>query len=119
VALTKWLAKEELWKILGGADLFVLPSLREGMPNVMLEALGVDLPCIGSNIPGIQEILHHESLMFDPIDVNALAQKIIRFFSERDFAVLISQLCLERKQKFSFDWKAKVFEMITKRSSGV
>jgi glycosyltransferase involved in cell wall biosynthesis len=109
-----WFEKEGLWRIFRAADLFVLPSKREGMPNVLLEALGVGLQSIGSNISGIRDILHHEILMFDPFDEKTLAQKIIRFFSEKDFSVLISQLCVERKQKFLFDWKAKAFEMITR-----
>ena len=47
VIFTGWLEKEELWKIFRAADLFVLPSKSEGMPNAMLEALGFDLPCFG------------------------------------------------------------------------
>jgi len=114
-----WVGKEELWKFLSAADLFVLPSVKEGMPNVLLEALGVDLSCVGSNIPGIRDILYHEILMFDPFDKEALIQKLERFFSEGDFSKKIFQLCLERKKNFVFDWKAKAFEMITKSSRRV
>jgi glycosyltransferase involved in cell wall biosynthesis len=119
VMITGWVGKEELWRILAAADLFVLPSTKEGMPNVILESLGVDLPCIGSNIPGIRDILHYEILMFDLFNGEALTQKIGRFFSEGGFSGDVLQLCLERKQKFLFDWKGKAFGMITKRSSGV
>ena len=54
VIFTGWLEKEELWKIYLASDLFVLPSLSEGMPNALLEALGVGLPCLGSRIPGLR-----------------------------------------------------------------
>ena len=33
---------------LSASDLFVLPSLSEGMPNALLEALGLNLACMGS-----------------------------------------------------------------------
>jgi glycosyltransferase involved in cell wall biosynthesis len=119
VTFAGWYEKRELWKVLSTADLFILPSRKEGMPNILLEALGVDLSCFGSNVPGIRDILQHEILMFDPFDEETLARKIDLFFSEKEFSNQVLQLCLESKQKFSFDWKEKAFEMITKRSFGV
>jgi glycosyltransferase involved in cell wall biosynthesis len=82
VVFTGWLNKKELWKVFRAADLFVLSSLNEGMPNAMLEALGFDLPCIGSRIPGIIDILQHEELMFDPLDEEAIVNKVRRVFSD-------------------------------------
>jgi len=119
VTFAGWYEKGELWKVLSTADLFILPSRKEGMPNVLLEALGFDLPCFGSNVPGIRDILKHHILMFDPLDEETLARKITLFFSEKEFSTHVLQLCLERKQKFLFDWKAKAFEMITKIPSSV
>jgi glycosyltransferase involved in cell wall biosynthesis len=39
------------------ADVFVLPSLSEGMPNVVLEAMSSGLPCISTRVSGIQELV--------------------------------------------------------------
>jgi glycosyltransferase involved in cell wall biosynthesis len=57
------------------ADLFVLPSRTEGLPRAMLEAMARGLPCIGSSIGGIPELLPEEALV-PPGDVSALAAKI-------------------------------------------
>ncbi len=113
VIFTGWLEKEELWKVYPASDLFILPSLSEGMPNALLEALGVGLACIGSNIPGIKDILHYEDLMFDPLEEESLLQKIQGFFSDRQFFDKVKILCQERKAVFVFDWEQRVFEMIT------
>lgn len=113
VIFTGWLEKEELWKIYLASDLFVMPSTREGMPNALLEALGFDLPCLGSRIPGIIDILEYDELMFDPLDEQALAGKIEKFFSDDQHSKDIIQLCRERKKAFVFDWKEKVFQMVT------
>jgi glycosyltransferase involved in cell wall biosynthesis len=112
VIFTGWLEKEDLWKIYPASDLFILPSLSEGMPNALLEALGVGLACMGSNIPGIKDILHYEDLMFDPLEEESLLQKIQGFFSDRQFSDKVKRLCQERKDVFVFDWKEKAFEMI-------
>jgi glycosyltransferase involved in cell wall biosynthesis len=112
VVFTGWVQKEELWRIDSAADLFILPSTSEGMPNALLEALGCDTPCLGSNIPGIRDILHYEELMFDPYDEEGLVQKVVRFFADGVYARRISTLCREQKGKLSFDWKEQVVERV-------
>jgi len=113
VIFTGWLEKEELWKIYLASDLFVLPSLSEGMPNAMLEALGAGLPCMGSDIPGIRDILQHGELLFDPGDEKDLTVRVQRFFLERSLFEKVRRLCQERKEVLEFNWKDRMFEMAT------
>ena len=113
VIFTGWVEKEELWKIFYGADLFILPSKSEGMPNVLLEALGCDVPCMGSNIPGIRDILIYDDLMFDPLNQSSLDKKVTRFFSEPSFSERVRGLCQDRKRNFAFDWKDRTYQMVT------
>jgi glycosyltransferase involved in cell wall biosynthesis len=115
VVFTGWLPKIELWKMLRASDLFLLPSLNEGMPNTLLEAIGLNLPCLGSRIPGIKDILCHDELMFDPLDKEVIAEKVSHFFSNDKYSNHVLQLCRERKEPFSFDWKEKAFQMVTQR----
>jgi len=113
VIFTGWLEKEELWNIYDASDLFVLPSLKEGMPNALLEALGSGLPCIASNIPGNRDILQYEELMFDPLDEKAIMEKIQLTFSDSKFFNKIQELCRERKRVFVFNWKDRMFQTVT------
>jgi glycosyltransferase involved in cell wall biosynthesis len=57
------------------ADLFCLPSHQEGLPKAMVEAMARALPCIGSTVGGIPELLPATD-MVRPGDVPALARKI-------------------------------------------
>jgi glycosyltransferase involved in cell wall biosynthesis len=68
-------AGEQVRSILDGADLFVLPSRTEGLPRAMIEAMARALPCIGSAVGGIPELLDGSDLV-PPGDAAALADKI-------------------------------------------
>jgi glycosyltransferase involved in cell wall biosynthesis len=68
-------AGEAVREQLDKADLFVLPSRCEGLPRAMIEAMARALPCIGSAVGGIPELLVDEH-MTPPGDVVALAAKI-------------------------------------------
>ncbi len=57
------------------ASLFVMPSRTEGLPRAMIEAMTRALPCIGTRVGGIPELLADEDLV-DPDDVAGLAAKI-------------------------------------------
>ena len=66
-----------LW--MNAADIFVLPSLSEGNPTVMFEALGVGLPFVGTTVGGIPEIITSEGygLLCPPKNLDCLAEKIL------------------------------------------
>jgi glycosyltransferase involved in cell wall biosynthesis len=113
VILTGWLQKEELWGILSGADLFVLPSKSEGMPNALLEALGCDLPCLGSDVPGVKEVLQYDELLFDPSDQEGLTRKIENILWDKDSMEKVKRLCQERLDVFRFDWGQELFDVAT------
>lgn len=68
-------SREAVIAQLDQAHLFVLPSRQEGLPRAMIEAMARGLPCIGSQVGGIPELLPTKDLV-PPGDVSALAAKI-------------------------------------------
>lgn len=52
--------RRDVEAILSAADMLLLPSLWEGLPMVALEASAAGLPIVGSDLPGMREIVAHE-----------------------------------------------------------
>lgn len=65
------------------SDVFVLPSRTEGLPRALIEAMARGLPCIGSNVGGIPELLPEDCLV-PAGDVLALAHRIGEFLDQPD-----------------------------------
>jgi glycosyltransferase involved in cell wall biosynthesis len=68
---------------LDSSHLFVLPSRQEGLPRALVEAMARGLPCVGSTVGGIPELLPAENLV-PPGDVAALAAKIREVLEDPD-----------------------------------
>lgn len=66
-----------LW--MNACDLFVLPSLNEGNPTVMFEALGCGKPFVGTRVGGVPEVISSDTfgLLVEPADPEDLAEKIL------------------------------------------
>lgn len=73
---------------LTAANIFVLPSLSEGLPGVLLEAMAAGLPCVASDIPGNRELIKHQltGLLIPPSDSNALAEAIESLINSTELA---------------------------------
>lgn len=71
---------DDLPRAMQAADVFVLPSLWEGLPLVLLEAMAAGTPIVGSDIAGISEVVTHEvqGLLCRVNDSEALADALVR-----------------------------------------
>ena len=66
------------------ADVFVLPSHREGSPNVLLEAMAAEVPVVATAVGGVPEIVENETsaLLVPPNDPSAMATAIDRLLTD-------------------------------------
>jgi glycosyltransferase involved in cell wall biosynthesis len=69
--------REDTDALLQALDIFVLPSLSEGIPMALLEAMAASRVVVASRVGGIPEIIEDgvEGFLVEPMDVNGLVEK--------------------------------------------
>jgi glycosyltransferase involved in cell wall biosynthesis len=89
--------REDIPRVLAALDLFVMPSLWEGMPYAIVEAMAVGVPVVGSDIPGIADIVRPQETgrLAPPGDHEALAQTIRAALVEEGKSATMAQAARE------------------------
>ena len=82
--------RKDVEKLMAIMDIFVLSSLREGLPRVLVQAAAVGVPSIAFNVDGVPEIVKddYNGFLVKPKDVNQLADKIIKYIDNRELIEL-------------------------------
>lgn len=79
-----WQLRPQLYQLYQEADIFVLPSRDEGMPNVLLEAMAAALPVVATRVPGSEELVRDggNGFLVDKEDLKGLAQALEKLVSQ-------------------------------------
>lgn len=79
--------QEDIRLYLAISDLFVLPSYREGLPNVLIEAGSYSVPLVATNINGCNEIIRHteNGVLVNKKDEISLYNEIEKFIIDREY----------------------------------
>ena len=76
---------EEIMSYYAAADVLILPSLEDNLPNTMLEALSVGTPVIAFNTGGMAEVIEagKNGLLAPEMTAESLAETLNKFFKEK------------------------------------
>ncbi|MBU0655790.1 MAG: glycosyltransferase family 4 protein [Gammaproteobacteria bacterium] len=105
--------QDDVASILQTCHLFVLPTLHEGSPNALLEAMGYGMPCLASNIPEIREILPDQELLFSPQQPAELVERLDKFLRLPGYARVIREKTRHCKSRYTFDWEQRLVALIS------
>jgi glycosyltransferase involved in cell wall biosynthesis len=107
--------RDDIPALLASCDLFVLPSLFEGLPLSILEAMAAGKPVIATAVPGTREAVREgeTGLLFPPGDAPALACAVTSILADQGFAARLGRAGQVRvRQEFSAEIMTRQVEAV-------
>jgi len=100
--------QDNIIKHLEQTDIFVLPSLWEGMPVALMEAMACGLPCLATNVGGVGELIDNNvnGLLVEPKDVDALYESML----------ILIKISSEERDKLGTKAREKIKEFYSKKA---
>ncbi len=115
VTFTGWV--EDVTPFLARADIFVFPSLTEGMSNALLEACAWGRVVVASDIPANRAVLEDDHpLLFPAGDADALARMLIVAFDNRGIAAAARRRALASAASVSIERVAEQLEVLLQQA---
>jgi len=107
---------DEIPKYMAAADIFVLPSLSEGFPGVVLEAMASGLPIVATKVRGLPEIVKdgENGFLVEPENPGQIAEKALALLGGDKLREKISNNNKEKAKGYSWE---KVIDKIEKAYS--
>lgn len=93
-----WGFRTDMPEVMAQASIACLPSYREGLPKVLLEAMAAGLPCVSTDVPGCREAVRHRDngLLVAPRDARALAHALATLIKDVEMRVRMGRRGRER-----------------------
>lgn len=115
VELKGFLDAKEVKNVLYDTDALILPSIDEGFPYILVEAVSCGVPCIASNVGGVSEIIidNKTGKLTEKKNVDSIC-KAIKEIEKGDIS-LLSQNCLKTAKKFSLKKMIEELEKIYRK----
>jgi len=121
-ALEVWpfVARAEVSSLYAEHEIFVLPSLMEGMPLVLLEAMASGMPVVTTESSGMTDLVEdsHDGLFVIPGDTESLSAAVIRLCRDPELRLRLGSAAQEKMKRYTWRESARRHEMVFNRAMG-
>ncbi len=122
-ALEVWpfVARAEVSSLYAEHEIFVLPSLMEGMPLVLLEAMASGMPVVTTESSGMTDLVEdsHDGLFVIPGDTKSLSAAVVRLCRDPELRLRLGSAAQEKMKRYTWRESARRHEMVFNRAMGV
>ena len=122
-ALDVWpfVARAEISSLYAEHEIFVLPSLMEGMPLVLLEAMASGMPVVTTESSGMTDLVEdlHDGVFVIPGDSESLSAAIVRLCRDPELRLRLGSAAQEKMKRYTWQHAAKRTEKVFYRAMGV
>jgi glycosyltransferase involved in cell wall biosynthesis len=121
IRFTGYITDRQLAACYSRATVFAFPSLFEGFGIPALEAMAHGVPVVCSNAGALPEVCGEAALYFDPLDVDSMADALMRVITDSALRTELSRLGRAREQQFTWLGSAqrtlRVYEKAAQRTT--
>lgn len=121
-ALEVWpfVSRAEISSLYAEHEIFVLPSLMEGMPLVLLEAMASGMPVVTTESSGMTDLVEdsQDGLLVIPGDAESLSEAIVRLCHDPELRLRLGNAAQEKMKRYTWRRAALRTEMVFNRAMG-
>jgi glycosyltransferase involved in cell wall biosynthesis len=118
-ALEVWpfVARAEISSLYAEHEIFILPSLVEGMPLVLLEAMASGMPAVTTESSGMTDLIEdsHDGLFVIPGDASSLASAITTLCRDGELRQRLGRAAQEKMKRYTWERAARQLEALYRR----
>jgi glycosyltransferase involved in cell wall biosynthesis len=107
-------AAERMQELYAKHDVFLFPSLMEGLPSVLLEAMAAGMPVITTETCGMPDVVENEynGLLIPPADSSAIEQGILRLAASVELREKLGTAARETMKRYTWERAARQLEAL-------
>ncbi|MFH1397119.1 MAG: glycosyltransferase family 4 protein [Candidatus Omnitrophota bacterium] len=112
VVITGTVAYDQVKSYLGVCDVFILPSLYEGLPLALIEAMAAGKAVIFSDLPCARDVIKDQEngLLVKPADSASLAEAILKLYKDRDLRDSLGRNAANKAQSFDYGPESRLIQ---------
>ena len=93
--------KENPQRFISNFDIFIFPSIHEGLGSTLLDVMRFGIPIIASNVGGIPDIVSDNGILINPKNSKELTENILKLDSDKQQQLIFRQKSLDKINDFS------------------